>query len=178
LSKKSQKLVDGLGVSRVIMNINSDLVRLRTVRQSDCATILKWANDPTVRNSAFNSTHISIEEHKLWFSKKINDQNCYFFIALDTDENPIGQIRFDVIKGIATVDISIDKEWRDKGFAKRILNLGIDNLLNVCNISLIVANIKKENSNSIKTFMFCNFEYSENKKNKNNEIIVLSRKIV
>jgi len=178
LSKNSKKLVDGEGVSRAIMNINSDPVRLRTVRKSDCFTILNWANEPIVRNSAFNSTHISIAEHKLWFSQKINDPNCYFFIGLDKDDNPIGQIRFDLINDIATVDISIDKKWRNQGYAKRILNQGIEMLLRICNVTLIIAYIKKENISSLKTFWSCNFESPEKMKIKNFDTIMLSRKII
>jgi len=177
LSKKSKKLVDGEGVSRVIMNINSEHVRLRTVMQSDCTTILNWANDPTVRKSAFNTAYIPIAEHKSWFSQKNNDPNCYFYIGLDQDDNPIGQIRFDLIEDIATVDISIDKKWRGKGYAKNLLNLGIQNLLKMSNATLIKAYIKKENINSIKTFISCNFEFSENKIIKNSEAIVLSRNL-
>jgi UDP-2,4-diacetamido-2,4,6-trideoxy-beta-L-altropyranose hydrolase len=177
LSKNSKKLVDGEGVSRVIMNINSDPIRLITVRQSDCATLWKWANNPIVRKSAFNTEYISIEEHKSWFFQKINDSNCYFFIGLDAYDSPVGQIRFDLDGDIATVDISIDKKWRGKGFAKSLLNQGIQKLLKLCNVTTLKAYIKKENIDSIKTFMACNFEFSENKIIKNSEAIVLSRKL-
>jgi UDP-2,4-diacetamido-2,4,6-trideoxy-beta-L-altropyranose hydrolase len=178
LSKNLKKLVDGEGVSRVIMEINSDHVRLRTTMQSDCATILNWANDPIVRKSAFNTADIPITDHESWFFQKNNDPNCYFFIGLDKDDTPIGQIRFDLIEDIATVDISIDKKWRGKGYAKSLLNLGIHKLLRMCNVTIIKAYIKKENINSIKTFRSCNFEFSENKIIKNSEAIVISRKIL
>ncbi len=176
LSKNSKNLVDGEGILRVIMIMNSDAVRLRRVRQSDCSTILNWAKDPIVRNSAFNTADISIAEHKSWFSQKNNDPNCFFYIGLDKNDNPIGQIRFDLIEDAATVNISIDKNWRGKGYAKSLLNLGIHNLLKMCNVTIIKAYIKKENINSIKTFMSCNFEFSEDRIIKNSESIVLSRK--
>jgi UDP-2,4-diacetamido-2,4,6-trideoxy-beta-L-altropyranose hydrolase len=177
LSENSKKLVDGEGISRVRMNINSDPIRLRTIRQSDCATIWNWVNEPMDRKSAFNTKYISIEEHKSWFYQKIKDPNCYFFMGLDAYDNPVGQIRFDIIGDIATVDISIDKKWRGKGFAKSLLNQGIHKLSKISNVTTLKACIKKENLGSIRTFMACNFEFSENIIIKNSEVIVLSRKL-
>jgi RimJ/RimL family protein N-acetyltransferase len=178
LSKNSKNLVDGEGISRLIMKINAHPVRLRIVKQSDCKTLWYWVNDPIVRKCSFNSEHIPIEEHKLWFSQKINDPNCYFFIGLDEDDNPVGQIRFDTTGDTATVDISIDKKRRGKGYAKYLLNLGIVNLIKRSNVTLIKAYIIKENLNSIKTFKSCEFGYPENKIMKNRETVVLSRKIL
>jgi len=177
LSENSKKLVDGEGMSRVCMNINSDPIRLRMIRHSDCATIWNWVNEPLVRKSSFNSTYISIEEHKAWFYQKIKDPNCYFFVGLDAYDNPVGQIRFDLIGDIATVDISIDKNWRGKGLAKSLLNQGIHKLLKFHNIKTLKACIKKENLDSIRTFMANKFEFSENKIIKNCETTVLSRKL-
>lgn len=175
LSKNSKKLVDGEGVSRVIMHINSDLLRLRSVRQSDCITIWNWANDPVVRESAFNNKYIPIDEHILWFSQKIIDPKIFFFIAYDKDDNPIGQIRFDLSGDAAIVDISIDKIWRSKGYAKHLLNQGINCLLKKSAVTTIGAYIKVNNLNSIKTFLSCDFKFLEKITVRNCETVFLSR---
>ena len=96
---------------------------------------------------------------------------------MDAYDNPVGQIRFDLIGDIATVDISIDKNWRGKGLAKSLLNQGIHKLLKFHNIKTLKACIKKENLDSIRTFMANKFEFSENKIIKNCETTVLSRKL-
>mgnify|MGYP003325656691 CR=1 FL=1 len=46
---------------------------LRKVIIEDEALILKWANDPLVREGSFNSSIISKEEHHNWFILKLND---------------------------------------------------------------------------------------------------------
>jgi len=178
LSINSKSLVDGEGVSRVIMNINSDPIRLRPIKQSDCGTLWNWVNELTVRRSAFNSEYIPINEHKLWFSQKISDPNCFFLIGLDRCDNPIGQIRFDITGNNAIVDISIDKNERKKGLAKILINKGLNELQKKYNISVIKAYIKKENRDSVKAFMACNFEFTDTEKINNSETILLSRKIL
>ncbi|PJZ53375.1 hypothetical protein CH380_09250, partial [Leptospira adleri] len=77
-----------------ISNHKNSTTRLRTVTSKDESLLLRWANDPSVRQMAFNSTEISVEDHKNWFNSKLNDLKSSIYILEDFD-TPVGLIRFD-----------------------------------------------------------------------------------
>ena len=58
----------------------------------------------------------------------------------------------------AGIGIIIDKEYRNKGFAKEALNLIIDYSFDVLNISQLHVSIAKDNIASLKLFSSCRFE--------------------
>jgi len=69
-----------------------------------------------VRKSAFCSDWIQQEEHTRWFAEKLNDPQCFQFVALDDRNAPVGQVRFDIKSDEAEIDVSIDKDRREQGW--------------------------------------------------------------
>jgi len=65
----AKNTIDGDGINRILMRLNLKKIRLRQVTENDCELIWRWANDPDVRNSAFNSDPIPWETHKCCFRK-------------------------------------------------------------------------------------------------------------
>lgn len=126
LSERGQKLINGKGKQQIIRAIRSGQIKLRRAQEADCALLWKWANDPEVRQSAFNSKSIAWKDHQTWFSKKLNDLDCIIYIALNRYDFPIGQIRFDIKDSIAEIDCSIDKEFRGMGLGRVLLKRGIE----------------------------------------------------
>jgi len=141
------------------MNSTDRLLKLRNIKHDDCKLLWQWANDPIVRKSSFSSEAITWEEHLKWFTNKLNSPNCYQFIALDSEDKPVGQIRFDVDEKFqAEVDISIKSNERGKGYATNLIKLSISYLFENTNVEIVNAIIKSENTVSIKSFSKSGFD--------------------
>ncbi len=132
-------------------------MKIYRARQEDSEDILAWRNDP-VSCSMFKSTEIvTLEEHKKWFQRILEDQNRYLFIASE-GENKIGVCRFDLSddKAVAEVSINLNPIMRGKGFSYKLLSGAISEFRKIHNVEL-VAIIKKVNQISVKCFDKCGF---------------------
>ena len=158
MCKRGQELVDGEGTGRVLMHLEGKVLRLRPVREDDCKLLWQWANDPEVRASAFSSDSISWEKHVQWFTHKLHDINCHIFIALDSQDTPIGQVRFDTHNDEqAEIDVSLAQEKRGVGYGKFLINTAVKVLFSRTAIQAVHAFIKPSNEASIRAFEKANF---------------------
>jgi UDP-2,4-diacetamido-2,4,6-trideoxy-beta-L-altropyranose hydrolase len=158
MSNTSYALVDGEGSERILMYLKDKKLRLRTVRESDCKMLWHWANDPDVRASAFSSTPISWREHQQWFTHKLNIESCHIFIAIDRDDKPIGQVRFDIQDNQqAEIDISLDRAKRNLGYGNDMIEMTVKEIFSHININSVYSFIKSDNIASIKLFEKANF---------------------
>lgn len=152
LAMAAQQLIDGQGSSRVVMQMQNRDLRLRNANIDDSEQLFTWANDPVVRENAFEQNPIDRATHERWFVAKMHSPACNIFIAVDKNDKPVGQIRFDQSGDSAEVDISIESSQRKKGLGIELLSLGIFNLLHNKDINTIRAVVKTENSASKKMF--------------------------
>lgn len=154
-----QKMVDGEGCERVLIPLLGNAIRIRRARESDCKIFWQWANDPEVRSSSFSPASISWDDHVRWFEKKLNDSETAIFIALDFEDNPIGQIRFDLTdEKEAEIDVSIDSDMRAGGYGQTLISTGVERIFRNWNIQSVSALIRAENSRSIKAFERAGFQ--------------------
>ena len=137
------------------------MINLRKAAVKDCRLIWKWANDPLVRTESFSSDAIPYNEHIKWFGSKIKSSDCYFFIAENSDEKPIGQIRFELKGNEAVVSVSLDREFRNKGYGSKIIALAWKKLFQISDVNVIHACIKKENVVSASAFLKAGFTFLE-----------------
>lgn len=141
------------------MNSTHRLLKLRKVRQEDCELLWKWANDPVTRSASFTSNLIAWEDHLRWFNNKLNSSNCYYFIAFNHQDVPIGQIRFDIDEQLQSIiSISLASNQRNQGYSKLILQMAIDELFQHTSVNNIQALIKPDNFASIKLFESVGFK--------------------
>ncbi|AOY84370.1 UDP-2,4-diacetamido-2,4,6-trideoxy-beta-L-altropyranose hydrolase [Moorena producens JHB] len=160
----AQRLVDGEGSARVLIHLQDQKLRLRAVGKDDCELLWRWANDPEVRASAFSSTSIPWQEHVQWFTRKLQDSNCHILIALNRQDNPIGQIRFDIQDSQqAEIDISLDKSKRGLGFGSEMIKLAVNQIFSCTSVQAVHAFIKPNNYPSIKAFEKAQFRKAEEK---------------
>ena len=153
MSAKGQGLIDGDGCDRVLMAMEGSRIRLRCAKWQDCEQIWQWANETTTRQCSFQSAAISWENHVDWFQARLQDRNCYFWIALDRQDQLIGQVRFDSLSiDVTQISISIDRAYRHQGFGKTILNAAIRKVFCETAFIEISAWIKPENRASISVF--------------------------
>jgi UDP-2,4-diacetamido-2,4,6-trideoxy-beta-L-altropyranose hydrolase len=132
-------------------------VTLRSVTAEDCKMIWEWANDPTIRSVSFSSEPISWEYHSQWFQAKLIDSNCLFFIALDADGIPIGQIRYELQATEAVVSVSLAFGQRGKGYGVHIIQSASQQVFESTAVRLIHAYIKPDNLSSIRAFTRAGF---------------------
>jgi RimJ/RimL family protein N-acetyltransferase len=134
------------------------MVKLRQVTEKDCRLIWNWANDPQVRAGSFSTDSIPYENHRQWFESKLNDPSCFFFIAENRNGEPVGQVRFDFEGKEATISINLDREFRDKGYGSKLIQLAAKKISDVSEVDKIHAYIKKENTASLKSFQKAGFQ--------------------
>jgi len=128
------------------------MIKLRPVSDEDCRIIWQWANDPDVRAASFSADFIRYESHVKWFEAKLNDSNCCFFIAENNNCESIGQVRFDLKGNQATISISLSRKFRGRGYGSNLIQLASQKILEVSNVDVIHAYVKKENVVSLKAF--------------------------
>lgn len=136
------------------MPTNNISLRIATI--DDAETYFDWANDASVRQQSFSSQLIQWEDHKKWFQKKILDQNCLMYV-LEDNSKPIGQIRFDILDGIARIDYSLGKDMRGKGLGKTLIDRGVYLASKSKNLTF-QAEVKEQNIVSAKVFARCGFK--------------------
>lgn len=133
-------------------------LRLRDIETTDMDLLFKWANDPTVRQNAFNTEPITYENHRAWFARMLADKDTEQYI-LCNGEIPLGQIRLNVEDDKAVIDYSIDKEWRGKGLGVRMVLMAEEELKNKkTDVIYSMAQVKYENTASARVFEKCGYD--------------------
>ncbi len=104
------------------------MLRLRTVQESDAQLLWEWANDPQVRAASFSSDPIPWKQHIQWFDAQLKNPNCIIYIAINSDNIPIGQIRYKIQDNQAVISISIASDYRHQGYGSELIKIGSDRL--------------------------------------------------
>lgn len=132
--------------------------QLRLVKEEDKELLLEWANDSLVRMNSFNTRQIEREEHEKWFRRLMQsaDEALYIYVVNDIE---VGQVRITLEKNTAEIHYSVCREMRNKGLAKRMLNLLKDELrANYPDVVQITAKVKSNNEASKHALMGMGFE--------------------
>lgn len=145
------KLIDGQQRKRYKRLFQSLTLTIRPAIETDCLRYFEWANDPEVRQQSYSSENISFHEHESWFFKKIIDKDYRMFVV-EKEGRAIGQIRFSLNAGIATISYGLDKNYRGQGLGVSLLRIGCSELKKeIANIK-IIGFVKKSNIPSSKAF--------------------------
>lgn len=151
-------------------------IKLRKAVIGDSKLLYEWANDDMVRKMSFSSDPISWKEHEAWFKKKILESNTQIYIAI-YDNEPVGQIRFDLVDGYsAEVDIHTKQSFRGKGIGTQIISLGCSDFLSNSSVNTLRAFIKFENTKSMRAFEKAGFKVVEKKLIKGRECFIMIKK--
>lgn len=133
-------------------------VTLRNVTIQDMETIFSWINNYEVRKMFLDHHTISWDEHVNWFITKLADPNHKYLIGIDTNNNPIGQIRFEISACHADVSVLTDPNLRGRGIGTEIIKKGSEYLFINTDVTTIHAYIKQENKISINAFENAGFK--------------------
>jgi UDP-2,4-diacetamido-2,4,6-trideoxy-beta-L-altropyranose hydrolase len=164
-SRRCMELVDGQGAERVaaIVSLDSNTtLHARLARVDDETLILRWANDPLVRQHAFNPRSIDPTDHRVWFYKRLRDPECCRIYIVETEERlAIGQVRVERSQNGWEVHYALDPLARGRRLAARVLETAIAAFrLSVSN-ELLFGRVKHENVPSQKVFERLGFTAAE-----------------
>ena len=139
-------------------------VNIRKANEDDLLLYFEWTNDEEVRKQSFNSEPVALENHEKWFHKKLADPNCLMLVFEDAQQVPIGQVRFESNKEhkISVIGVSLDKNFRGRGFAGKILTLASTWFFRENPNYTIQAFIKTDNKGSINAFIKAGFSFEKN----------------
>jgi UDP-2,4-diacetamido-2,4,6-trideoxy-beta-L-altropyranose hydrolase len=179
MSVRGRRLVDGRGSDRVLEQLRRARISLRPAYKSDCELLWKWANEPEVRSVSFSPAHISWEHHVEWFNQKITDPGCTMYIALNERNRPVGQVRFEIEANEAVISVSLDRNFRGRGYGSALIGTACRELFTSSNINSINAYVKPGNELSIRAFRKAGFADLETKLIRGCEAwhLVLPRKV-
>lgn len=140
----------------------SKKIKVRQAEEKDAKLIWEWVNDPVARQQSYSSATIPMEDHLSWFSKKIKDPSCYYYI-LENETGSIAQIRFDDNKeSDVTLSYLVASSFRDKGMGAWILSKGIGQLLqDAPSVCKVIGHVKKINIASQRSFEKLRFKKEE-----------------
>jgi RimJ/RimL family protein N-acetyltransferase len=127
MSSRGQRTVDGWGAQRIVEFMYptaKDSLGVRPANPDDLYQFFLWANDPDVRAQSIHGQPISFESHQNWFAGRLNSSDSHLFV-MQAGNLPVGQIRFDREGNEERIDYSIDKYFRRRGWASRLVELGM-----------------------------------------------------
>ena len=156
-SESGYKLVDGRGGKRILRSMLVSEMQIQLVKEEDCELLWKWANDPQTRSASFHSNPITWEQHCQWFTDKLNSSDCIIYLVSIDQNNPFGQVRFDVKKNTAVISLSIAKEFRGIGLSSEMIKQACVQFFRESKIQTVQALIKEKNMISISTFKKAGF---------------------
>jgi UDP-2,4-diacetamido-2,4,6-trideoxy-beta-L-altropyranose hydrolase len=158
-SERCQLLVDGFGAARVAEHVDptpaQDLT-LRPARMADMGLYFTWVNDTQVRMSSLNTAEVSWREHVRWFRRKLSDVASRLFV-MEARGLPVAQIRFDFEGDQATIDYSVDRDFRGRGWGKPLVMSGIERCSDRQGI-VFRAQVKADNLASVAIFRRIGFD--------------------
>lgn len=135
-----------------IDNIVTKRCLVREICLKDTPKIVEWRNDPEVYKYFKNPIKLDIDNHVKWFNESYlaNPDRIDFVALLKDSFEPIGSFHINKINNdSAEVSYLLDYHFRGKGYASEILLALEDIFYKKWNVSIFVAEIHKENTNSL-----------------------------
>lgn len=135
---------------------------LRKAVVEDMNQTFTWATDENVRKYAFSSDKISLEMHKPWFEKKIQDGHCMYFLLETPLHPPLGSLRIDINEEEKTGLISylIDPKYHGQGWGIALLVMG-QHEAKKRGIHRLIGEVMPENSSSCAIFAKLGYDAEE-----------------
>ena len=170
-SRKAKDLTDGKGAERIIdyfingrnKNRMFEKVFFRPATEEDCRDLWLWRNNSEVRKWNLSREMISHDKHREWFQSKLRDKRVNIYVLENKNGNKIGQVRFEIIKNLAHININLNPKYIGQGFGKRIIRQATGLFFRKKHgIVEVIAEVLKENVASIKAFEKAGYIFSHN----------------
>lgn len=149
---RTPALIDGNQQKRLMRLFKSLTLEVREAKPEDKTMYFNWVNDSAVRSNSYHSAPIPWDSHVNWFLEKLHSPSSKLYIVSD-EQDPIGQIRFELNDGFAVLSFSLDSAYRGRGLSEPLLRRGISVFKGDLEKQIdILAFVKKENIKSAHTF--------------------------
>jgi RimJ/RimL family protein N-acetyltransferase len=139
---------------------------LREVSETDKILLFNWTNDQEVRKWSFEKDPISLNEHEVWFEKKLIASNVLIWIFEDHN-SPVGMVRLEREDNNVYLNYLLATQSRGKGLASSMLKMSMLKVSTYWQNIKVFAYTLPANIASIKSLEKAGFtlESSSNKKN-------------
>ena len=119
---------------------------------NDARMLLEWANDPVTRQASFNTEPIAWETHVAWLQRRLNDEQCAFYIAEDGTQ-AVGTVRFDLREAaVAEISLSLAPSARGRGLGPKLIRMGTFAVLDEGFCDEVRGRVKHTNTPSLRAF--------------------------
>jgi RimJ/RimL family protein N-acetyltransferase len=142
---------------------------LRPATLDDAQFLFELRNEDSNRSMFKDTSKVEWGNHIAWLLEKISCSDFFIYIALDENENKLGQFRIDP-KG--EVSVSLAERFKGKGLGWQIIKLGSEEFKKSSSKEL-VAEIKSENKSSLKAFEKAGYQFKRKFKDKDQEYLLL-----
>lgn len=137
----------------VLIHSKINILKLRRASLADLDATFAWASDDRIRQYSFSKNRITKENHTSWFTAKLQDENCHYFILEDLIGNSLGSIRIDITNQEGLISYLLDATYHGRGLGKVIMSLLEDYVIEKkMEIDTLVGYVMTENISSIKIF--------------------------
>jgi len=154
---KDLKLIDGKSGDRLLRAFVQfeveDQVELRKADEQDLLKTFEWAGNNEIRKFSFNKSAVEFETHKKWFTGKVNDAACFYYLGLFNGKI-FGSIRFDLDGSKAIISYLVDPDFQNMGLGTVLLKKALDLFITQISgdISLVYGEVFYDNIASIRVF--------------------------
>lgn len=128
---------------------------IRHAKKSDMEMVFNLSNDDTVRENSINKAKISWESHTSWFENRIKNTEEPFYIIEDKNGSPVAQVRFNREDNGFVISLSINKNFRGKGYGCQVIKTATQEL----NMYPVIAYVKTTNIPSKKSFLKAGYKF-------------------
>ena len=91
----------------------------------------------------------------------MGDPNCIFFMATNSEDVPVGGIRYELNDCRAVLSINMAPPFRSNGLGKQVLKMASQELFESSKTDAVDAYVKFENERSLRLFAGAGFERQE-----------------
>lgn len=148
-----EKFIDVVYHSKFNRSIN---LRLADIQDEDIT--YEWAIDESIRKHSFSQGFITREDHNKWFSKKLSDKNCKYYIA-EYNKSNVGSFRLDINeRGEALISLLLGPKSQGLGLGYELLREGVKCARKENHISTLLGEVKVANTASRRVFERIGFQ--------------------
>ncbi len=158
MSAHGRRLVDGYGALRAVYSMNDGRLSLDVAADEDMNLVWELANEVGVRAMSFELERIPWQDHVQWYSSRLNDDQCCFWIARDVAGDFVGVVRFEGDGEEAVISVSLTAEFRGRGYGGLLVWSACRRYAKEFPGRAVLAWIRPENRASVRIFEKAGFE--------------------
>lgn len=138
--------VDARGAQRLAGLLAPPAIVVRCAELDDCDAMLAWRNADETRRYIFDSAPITLETHRTWFRKALENPDRVLLIG-EMDGKPVGVLRYDLSGEEALISVYLVPGGQGQGIGTQLIRSGSiwlkehQSRINVVNAEILSVNI-------------------------------------